>query len=324
MNLRSLDQRYVPLWSAGLRRLVDDFHQRNHRARLHLSHVRAVVVLPHESGPLVALRRLDDRFARRGPLGFVRDVPQIGLLVALAVFVAGAGLALARSGGSARLPSPPFQVAPIVAASPLLGPPIGSTVDAYISRARQRAAAVSAQTPDGQYLALVSFAAYFTPTQIRVLMGPLLVRRAYLRSPRSGPNPEILPVPVMDLVPDLRKAYGALAVRKGVEQREFRKLAESIVVKTKEEAQFRSFYLAAAVTAGKEAAAYRAGCACVFEVVVSGPARILAGLPNLQGVRAVELAAMGAEASTLRVLPLLPEMKGLVKPTRSNGGGNGA
>ena len=322
MSLRSLDARILPGWAAALRRTLDRGARTRHRLRLRAHRTRrAVVRPPADEGAFAALRRLDDRYASSGPLGLVREVPQVGLLVAAALFVTGAGVALARSGTPA---SAPPSVLSVPAPSPLLGPAIGSSVDGYVAQAKARAIALSAQTPDGQYVALVSFSGYFTPAQVAALVGPLRVRRAYLRSPHSGAEPEILPVPVKDLVPDLRQAYSGLAVRKAAEQREFRKLAESIASTTKEEAQFKAFYLAAAVTAGKEAAAYRAGCACVFEVVVSGPARVLTELLALQGVRAVELAAQGADVATLRVLPLLPETKGIVKPLRTPVGGNGA
>ena len=322
MSLRELDRRVVPGWSAGLRRGLDTAQRGLGRLQRGGHAVRrAVLAPPPPTGRFAALRRLDDRFASSGPLGMVREVPQIGLLVAAAVFVSGAGVALARSG-----PHPPAAVPAVAVPAPsvLLGPAFGQTADRYVDQSRARAVTLSAQSPESQYVALVSFAIYVTPAQVRTLMGPLRVRRVYLRSRVTGALPEILPVPVEDVLVDLRRTYAALAVRKGAEQREFRKLAESISPQTKDEKQFKTFYLAAAVAAGKEAADYRAGCACVFAAVVSGPARALAELSVLQGVRAVELAQQGADVATLRVNPLLPEVRGVVKPIRTNGTGNGA
>ncbi|MDQ6650205.1 MAG: hypothetical protein M3Z02_08830, partial [Actinomycetota bacterium] len=57
-----------------------------------------------------ALRRLDDRFAARGPLALLRDVPQLGLLVIAAIFLAASALAFSRRTPT-RLPARPGAAA---------------------------------------------------------------------------------------------------------------------------------------------------------------------------------------------------------------------
>lgn len=84
--LRDLDARVVPRLALALRSLLDAV--RNGPARTH----------GDGSAPRRgALRRLDDRFATVGPLAVLRDVPQLGVVVVLAVLLTGAGVVLARS-----------------------------------------------------------------------------------------------------------------------------------------------------------------------------------------------------------------------------------
>ena len=113
-----------------------------------------------------------------------------------------------------------------------------------------------------------------------------------------------------------------MSKRKVRDRKEFISLAASITGQTKEEQQFKAFYLDAAATALKEARAYGKSCACLFGALVRGKARDLAALPALPGVRAVDIG--GGDDDTLQLQPLLPEQKVTVTRPVTPATGNGA
>ncbi|MBC7375754.1 MAG: hypothetical protein H7323_17330, partial [Frankiales bacterium] len=202
-GLRGLDDRVVPRLAATLRALIDGLG--NRRAGL----VRAVVA-PRRG----RLRSLDDRFAASGPLALLRDVPQLGLLLVAAVFLAGAGVAVARNS--------PAQVAEraLVQAEqalPLsLGPPVGADVDAFFRSSLARAVELTRDSPNDRVLALVSLTEELTPEQTGQLVAgsTLMVKRAYVRAPVGG-NAEVLPDDTAtDVTADLTALFAATATRR--------------------------------------------------------------------------------------------------------------
>src|SRR3954454_5468415 len=206
------------------------------------------------------------------------------MLLVAAIFVTGAGVALARSGGEQRAATQQQQ---IDASTPTaLGPEVGTSIDAYIAQARKRAAIVSQGSPDRVYTAFVSFSKYLTPQRAQLALGELQVTKVILHA--HLPTADVLPVSVNQLVPDVKKVSEDVVRRKTQDAVEFEKLARSITPKSKEEAQFQSFYLAAAKQARAEAAAYKGDCACVIGVLIRGQARELAALPAISGIRVVE------------------------------------
>ena len=314
MKLNDLDERLVPRLAARLRAFVDGTGERKQQAR---EKVHDALLEPSPRSPL---RRLDDRYASSGPLALLRDVPQLGLLLVSAVFLTGAGVALARSGDQQRAESAQQQID--ATAPTALGPEVGANIDEYLSSTRQRALLVSRQSPDGEYTALVSFRAYLTPQQAQAAVGELKVTKVVLHA--KLPTADVLPVAVADLVPDVRKVYADVVKRKTVEATEFRKLASSIEAKSKEEEQFKAFYVAAAQQSAKEAAAYKGNCACIIAALIRGQAKALAALPSVPTIRAVEVGSRQADDDTLLIRPLAPEQTGIVKKIVTPTGGNGA
>ena len=263
------------------------------------------------------LARLDERCSRSGPLALVREVPQLGLLVVVSVFLA--GVVVARTSDeaqSARLRG--------AAGAPLaLGPPVGSRIDDHFRTARERAVAVAKGDPEARYVALVSLSDERTPVEAQRLVAEngLTARRVYLRAPVAGELAEVLPVQTPgDLVPVLTGVYEQTARRKADEQRSFVSLAESI--ESVGDADFKMFYEAAARAAEQEAAAYRSACACVFALVVDARAVELAELTAVPGVRGVELAPRGIELAALDITPPAPDATGVVEPPRPVMGGS--
>lgn len=316
MTLHDLDERLVPRVAAMLRGFVDAAAERRGRAATAVRNGVSAALDPATDGPL---RRLDDRYANRGPLALLRDVPQLGLLVVAAVFLSGAGVALARSGTQHRADTARQRAEATIPTT--LGPAPGTNVAAYLADTRKRAVLVSRAAPDGMYTALVSFSRYLTPEQTRLLLGELEVKKVLAHV--QLPSAEVLPIPVTStLVVDVETTFAEISKRKVRDRKEFLNLASSITGTAADEQQYKAFYADAARTAAKEAAAYGKGCPCLFAALIRGRARDLAALPSLSGVRAVDIG--GGDDDTLQLQPLLPEQKVTVTPPATPGHGNGA
>lgn len=307
MGLRDLDERLVPRLAVWLRGVLDAATDRRSAARAALLARWRQLLDPGRPG---LLRRLDDRFASSGPLQLLRDVPQLGVLLVAAVFLTGAGVALARSGPDQVRER---QLAEREEALPLgLGAPVGADVEDHLENARERAVELARETPDARYLALVSVRDELTAQQAGSLVAEsgLEVRRVYVRAPVPGEAETLEVEPGDDVVQTLTALFAETARRKADEQREFLSLAQSIEPVSDEEREFKQSYEDAARTAGQEAAAYRTGCACVLAVVVQGEAGELAELLSLPVVRGVEVAPRGAELTALDIVPLSPDRTG--------------
>jgi hypothetical protein len=315
VRLDELDERLVPRLAVRLRAWVDAGAERRTRTG---ERMRGTVAALLDPAPTSPLRTLDDRFASRGPLALLRDVPQLGLLLVAAVFLTGSGVALERSGGRNRASS---QSAGDTVVPTTLGPAPGTKVATYIASTRTRARIVSQTSPDGTYVALVSFSSYLSAQQARQLLGDLEVKRVLAHV--QLPNAEVVPIPVSStLVEDVGVTFTEIAKRKVRDRKEFLKYVATTTGTGKDEMQYHAFYLDAARTAAKEAAAYGKNCACLFAAMVRGRARDLAALQSLPGVRAVDV-GNGVD-DTLHLQPLLPEQKVTVTRPVTPAAGNGA
>jgi hypothetical protein len=319
VRLKNLDAQLVPRLAALLRSFLDAITGRGSSAAARAS--RRGEALLQGGG---ALRRLDDRFASAGPLKLLRDVPQLGVLIIAVLFLAGTGTALSLRGPeSVRV----RQAAEREAELPLsLGPPVGADIDAHFASARERVVDLSRRDPDDRYLALVSLNKGLTPEEVGELLveSGLEVTRAYLRAPVPGQPEELLFQTPGDVVAGLRQVFSQTAARKAQEQQDLLGTARTIESGTPEEEAFRRLYEADARTAGQEAAAYRAGCACVFALVVEADAAALAELLALPIVRGVEAAPRAAELSMLDIRPLSPAEQGVVAPPAPRQPGSGS
>jgi hypothetical protein len=321
MKLRDLDDRLVPRLAAMLRDALDGAATRRAAAR-EAARARALALVA--SPPQGALRRLDDRYASSGPLKLLADVPQLGVLLVAAVFLAGTGAALALSGPETVRER---QQAEQEAALPLsLGPAVGDDIDAHFAAARDRAVDLSRRDPGRRHLALVSLNEGLTPQEVGELLkeSGLEVRRAYLRAPVPGDPEQIVLETPGNLVPVLERVFSEVAARKAADQQELLGTARTIEAGTPEEEAFRTLYEADARLAGQEAAAYRTGCACVFALVVEAEAAELAELASLPVIRGVEVAPRGAELSSLDIRPLAPTQRGIVGPPSSRAPSDGS
>ena len=319
MSLKDLDSQLVPRLAALLRSFLDAITGRGSSAVAKAS--RRSEALLQGGG---ALRRLDDRFASSGPLKLLRDVPQLGVLVIAVLFLAGTGTALSLRGPeSVRV----RQAAEREAQLPMsLGPQVGAEIDAHFAEARERIVELSRRDPEDRYLALVSLNKGLTPEEVGELLeeSGLEVARAYLRAPVPGEPEEIVFQTPGDVVAGLRQVFSETAARKAQEQQDLLGTARTIEAGTPEEEAFRRLYEADARIAGQEAAAYRAGCACVFALVVEAEIAALAELLALPIVRGVEAAPRTADLSELDISPLSPTEQGVVAAPTARQPGDGS
>lgn len=309
-RLRALDGSVLPAAAERVSALADGFAVRRDR-----------LLQLRRGFDLGSLKRLDARYAGSGPLAFLRDVPQIGFVVIGLVFLAAAGTAVSREAAKNRLgqqqtvagPGPTSATQAPVEGDSTLGPAVGDTVPAYLKVAAQGLAAADKSAPDTARVALVSFTAYQTPTQVQTMLSGYQVVRVYLRAKAGGKEAAQLPVEVKgDLAGILKKAYAQAARGRLDAQKAYQGYVDSLEVTTKEDQAFKDLYAAFARSTGIEAREYQHSCACVYAAVVSAAPSKLLALRSRAGVRALQVAAKGLVLQGIQVLPLLPEVTGVV------------
>jgi hypothetical protein len=274
--------------------------------------LKKVPTPPEPSGPaplIVRLRRVDDRWTRRGPLALVRDVPQVGAIVVFALLLAGAATVKFRHDPRAAANAGPGPSAS-QSADPgvddgVLGPQIGEKVPLYLAEARDKLARIGAGQPDGVVMAVISFRTYQTPAQAAELLGPIPVKRVFYRAPLPLTQTDARSVGVEDLVRDTRKELDRVAAAQAREAANLRQQAATIendpAQKTEQESDARIY--------ANEAALLRGPCDCVFAVVVRTKLRLLLDLVGRPAVRAIEPSRPGAKLEDFDYFGLLPEEK---------------
>lgn len=301
MRLQELDERFVQLAARRVRRWVAGLGEQRTRAlakRVSLAGIRP--------------KDLDARYAGKGPLATVREIPQIGFVLIAAVFMAGTATAVVRS-HPAPDPTPvaesPVVGEPAVPASNRLGPDVGQTTADYERTSHDDLERVAADHPDSVRLALVTFSDYGKPAPVASLLASYDVRRVYLRAKDAGAEAAELPYEIRgELGPSLRRAYADLALSR----LELRRSYLAYVATTKNDKAYHDDYLRYADSAGREVKAYQQLCRCLFAAVVEAPTRLLLDLWTNPDIRSVQVAASGTEFAKLVVLPLRPETIGLV------------
>lgn len=306
-DLRSLDDRFV---RAAARRVG--------RAAERLAVRRDAVTDAVRGVSVRDLRALDDRYASSGPLAFLRDVPQVGLVVIAVLFLVGALSAVDQQSSKERAQQQTTAVdedngAVQVPERDALGPDVGDQVSAYLTSASDGLAKAARESGGARRTALVSFSAYRTPEQAEVMLAGYVVQRVFLRAQAGGKEAAQLPVDISrDLLPELRVVYERTARARAQAQKAYQNYVDTLEVNNKEDQAFKDLYAAFAKSTGLEAAAYRGNCACVYAAVVSATPSQLVALRARAGVRAVELGPADRELKDLQVLPLLPEVTGVV------------
>lgn len=306
MSLRELDDRFVSAASARLRRWAEP-RTPTRRPVAPRQPAKTRLQLPSER-----LAQLDARYASGGPLAAVREVPQLGFIAIAVVFMAGMATAVVRSQPAAEQQRPaataPFG-RPDVPAGSMLGPDIGQSTQDYEKLSHADLERVAANSPDSRRLALIAFSDYRTPAQVTQLLAGMDVRRVYLRASKAGPEAAQVPYDIHgELGASLRRAYADIALSR----LELRRSYLAYVATTQNDKAYHDDYQHYADAAGREVAEYQHGCACVFNVVVEAPARVLLALWTDLDIRSVQVAASGASMGALLVTPLTPETTGVV------------
>lgn len=301
MKLNDLDERFVPLAAARLRRWVTGLGEQRTRVRAKRPAARDI-----------RIKALDARYAGKGPLATVREIPQIGFVLIGAVFMAGTATAVVRHQPDPE-PTPvaesPVVGEPAVPASNRLGPDVGQTTQDYERTSHDDLERVAADSPDAVRVALVSFSDYSTPAQVVQMLAGVQVRRVYLRARAAGPEAAEVPYEIRgELAPSLLKAYADIARSRLALQRSYL----AYVATTKNDKAYHDDYQRYADSAGREVKAYQQRCTCLFSAVVEAPASRLLDLWTNPDIRSVQVAGRGAQVAKLLVLPLPPETTGLV------------
>ncbi|MCW2600979.1 MAG: hypothetical protein JWM02_2808 [Frankiales bacterium] len=311
MSLRDLDNRVVPAAAQRVGALAEGFVVRRQRLGQWWRGI-----------DLSRLKELDARYVGSGPLALLRDVPQVGFVVIGLVFLAGAGTAVSREAAKNKLaqqqviaPSTTTgsQVPSVAHGSSTLGPSEGDTVPHYLTVAARGLMAAGTSAPDTARIALLSFSAYQTPLQVQTLLSGHHVLRVFLRAEVGGKDAAQLAADVKgDLAGSLTTAYAQAARGRLDAQKAYQGYVDTLTVTTKEDRAFKDLYAAFARSTGLEVKAYQQQCACVYAAVVSDSPSSLLQLRSRAGVRAIEVAAKGLTLQVIQLLPLLPEVTGVV------------
>ncbi|MFC0504519.1 hypothetical protein [Micromonospora costi] len=187
----------------------------------------------------------------------------------------------------------------------------GDSVPGYLRAAAADLAALPAGTPapaDGTY-ALVSLDSYLPPQRLATVLGDVSVSAVFGRVPLPGRQTEIVRIPALRVPDDVVAGMAALATRKDGEAADYRARAAATG-----DAELRQVYASGAEVAEAEAAAYRAGCACVYAAVVRAQPSALRAVASRRAVRAVDPAPEVRRLERTVFTPPLPEQRDVVRP----------
>jgi hypothetical protein len=308
-QLRSIDQRFVAAAAPKVARAVESSGAAWRRTK----DAAAGIV---QDVDLRDLNALDAKYATRGPLALLREIPQLMAVVIGIVFIVGT-LAAAhelkdrqQAGTDQTVLAPDGSngsgEAPAVVA---LGPTVGKTAAAYLSLATHSLDAAAAGAPDEQRLALVTLSAYYRPSQAASILSGYQVKRAWVRDSTAGKLAPPMPVEVADgLAPALSQFYARTAKGQSEAATQYQNLADT----TSNDPQYKAFYEQFATLSRKQARAFGGNCACVYAFVVQATPTQLLSLRARPGVRAIEVAGRGSTLPNLDITTLLPEVKGVV------------
>lgn len=303
--LRALDAALVPRAARLLRRSVD-----------------AVAGAPRAAA--AGAGRLDRRFARRGALGWVRELPQVGFVAVGALLVAAALGAVRvdadRSAGPVATGPQTARVTPIAGcasgtADPsgdaYVGPATAASVPAYVRGQNRLLTACARAAPGEQALAVVSLPEPATPGDTAGALRGVTVTRAYVLVEGQPGTPYQLDLSgardgTVAVAASIGAAYAV--AEQQFDQDRMLQLAQagSVQVTDPAEAAGKAAFVAQADADELAAGQLRSRCACVYGAVVSGPIRALAAL-RTSSVRVVALAPIGAVAAGITGRPLLPD-----------------
>lgn len=305
-QLATLDQRFIAAAAPRVARALDTAGERVRRARESVQDI-----------DLRDLKGLDDRYATKGPLAILREIPQLLAVLAGIVLVIGT-IAAAHDRSTHQQTAEDQTVTTtdgdtVTAGGPtsvvVLGPTVGKPANDYVALASKSLDDAAVAAPDEQRLALVTLTSYTRPQQAAGIVAGLVVQRAWVRDSGAGRLAPPMPVDVTgDAVTALRAYYGRTAKGQADAAGQYQQLADT----TTNDPTYKAFYEQFATLSRRQAQAFGHDCACVYSFAVLATPTQLQQLRTRPGVRAIEVAGRGARLSGVDITTLLPEVKGLV------------
>ena len=309
-QLRSIDDRFIAAAAPRVARAVQGTTAALRRTREAATGVVRDVDLRD-------LNALDAKYATRGPLALLREIPQLMAVIVGIVFIVGT-LAAAhelkthqQSASDQTVSGPDGSSdgegsAPAVIA---LGPTVGTSATSYLRLAAHSLDGAAAGAPDDARLALVSLSAYYRPAQAVSILSGYAVKRAWVRDSTAGKLAPPMPVEVSGSLADaLSRFYTRTAKGQAEAATQYQQLADT----TTNDLTYKRFYEQFATLSRKQAQAFGNDCACAFSFLVQATPTQLLALRSRPGIRAIEVAGHGAVLSNLDITTLLPEVKGVV------------
>ncbi|GIF05773.1 hypothetical protein [Actinoplanes siamensis] len=190
----------------------------------------------------------------------------------------------------------------------------GQTVGGYLKASRRELDMLADPSAPaaGDTWALVSLRDYTAPGRLPALLADVAVAQVYARVPLPDTRTQVSLIPVYTMPGDVTAGMLDAALRRDREQADYLRLERSLTGDGQREQRLRRTYANAAGIAAQEAAAYRAGCACVFAAVIRAAPAALDGLASRPGVRVVDPAPEVRSLDRTEFRPPLPEESGTV------------
>lgn len=197
----------------------------------------------------------------------------------------------------------------------------GQSVSGYLQASQEELAKLTDPSAPaaGDTWALVSLRDYAAPARVAELMSGVTVAQVYARVPLPATRTQVSRIPVYVMPGDVASGMLNAALSRDQEQAEYMRLSRALTGSGRNETRLRAAYESAARTAAEEAAAYRAGCACVFAAVVRAGPTVLDGLSARSGVRSVDPAPEVHQLDRTEFRPPLPEDTGTADPDPTTG-----
>ncbi|RZT80066.1 hypothetical protein EV382_3309 [Micromonospora violae] len=197
----------------------------------------------------------------------------------------------------------------------------GDSVPGYLRSAAADLAALPTSAPaaEGGTYALVTLDAYLPPQRLATVLGGVGVSTVFGRVPLPGRQTEIVKIPALRVPDDVVAGMEQVAARKETEAADYRARAAAVDGDGVGERELREQYASGAEVAAAEAAAYRAGCACVYAAVVRATPVALRGVAARPDVRAVDPAPEVYRLDRTVFTPPLPEQHDVVRPPADTG-----
>ena len=308
-QLKTLDQRFIAAAAPRVRQAVD----RATRTRDAASQLVRDIDLRDLNG-------LDAKYATRGPLGFFREVPQLMAVLVGLVFIVGtlavaydkeprqeADQTVSTDGGTTGTTGPAGALA--------LGPEFGTQTTAYLRHAATSLDAAATGSPDDTRFAMVSLSAYYRPQLAASILSGYVVKRAWVHVASAGKlAPPMIVAIDGDLAAGLKGFYSRQVGSQSMAASAYQQLANDISPTDPQKADNQQY----ADLARKQAAAFKADCACAYAFVVEATPTQLLSLRSRPGIRSIEVGPAGAKLGDLVLTTLYPEVKGVVANQAEN------